>query len=270
MRQYGADVTLIEKFKHYDNVVTNPDEADIFLVPYPHSSHCRIPSVGAGWNHCGGLDAKFTRDLVKSLPYFNKRTKYRHLFLLTGDLGNNHQFLEDMPLYVTLGGVPNVYHDHALPANVTPIVIPPPITEPDYQPSVMATRNWTAPRKYSVTMNAGLVTWERVQADKILKSVHSVGGLPTLYNVIKDHRKFSLPPGKVWENYRNTVFCPVLKGDLPYQKRFYDVIVSGCIPVVWLQKSSGQKETGCYSWWGHGAPNYAMTHAFARGGRTRQ
>ena len=41
-----------------------------------------------------------------------------------------------------------------------------------------------------------------------------------------------ITPQENWRKYRSAVFCPVIKGDTPYQKRFYDVIASGCIPVV--------------------------------------
>ena len=180
MRQYGADVTIIEKFKHYDNLVTDPNDADIFLVPYPHASHCRSPDENAGWRHCEGIDWRSSWDLVKSLPYFNEKTKNRHLFLLTQDLGNNHKLLEDMPLYVTLGGSKNPHHDHEPPPNVTNIVIPPPITEPEYQPSTLAKRNWTEQRNYSLYMNAGLISPDRKVFADILNHVKSIGGLPTL------------------------------------------------------------------------------------------
>ena len=63
-RQYGADVTIIEKFKHYDNLVTNANEADLFLVPYPHQSHCRAPPHGEEWTHCTGVPKKSTENLV--------------------------------------------------------------------------------------------------------------------------------------------------------------------------------------------------------------
>jgi hypothetical protein len=36
------------------------------------------------------------------------------------------------------------------------------------------------------------------------------------------------------EIYRNSTFCPVLPGDGTPQKRFFDVIMSGCIPVVYV------------------------------------
>lgn len=269
-RQYGADVTIIEKFKHYENLVNKTDEADIFVVPYPHSSQCRSPPHGENWMHCGGVSRDYTKKMVKSLFAFSPTTKDRHFFLLTGDWSNNHEHLEDMPLYATLGGYPNVYHNHLLPKGVNNIVIPPPVLEPEYQPSALAKTNWTRQRKFSVYMNAGLVSAERREVDAILNSVPSVGGLPTIQTHIEGHRNFPLPPSKIWENYRNTVFCPVLKGDLPFQKRFYDVSLSGCLPVVFTTPSWDFKETNCNSWWSWASPSYVDTHPFARGGRTRR
>jgi len=269
-RQYGADVTIIEKFKHYENLVTNPKDADLFLVPYPHSSQCRAPPHGEVWAHCGGVSREYTKKMVRSLKHLTPTTRDRHFFLLTGDWGNNHEHLEDMPLYASLGGFPNYYRDHPIPPGVTNIVIPPPVLEPEYQPSVLARTNWTRQRKYSVYMNAGLVSYERREFSKILNSVSSVGGLPTYHTEIAGHRDFALPPSKIWENYRNTMFCPVLKGDLPFQKRFYDVSLSGCLPVVVTTPAWDFKKTKCNSWWSWSAPNYVETHAFARGGRTKR
>jgi hypothetical protein len=54
--------------------------------------------------------------------------------------------------------------------------------------------------------------------------------------------------------YRESIFCPVFRGDTPDQKRFFDVILSGCIPVVmahyWQQE--GSKLT---SYFAPGVPN---------------
>lgn len=269
-RQYGADVTIIEKFKHYDNLVNDTALADILVVPYPHSTHCRSPPHGEEWPHCKGVSPESTKMLLKSLYALSPTRKYNHLFLLTGDLGNAHEQLEDMPLYASLGGIPNVYHDHPIPAGVTNIVIPPPILEPEYQPSALARTNWTRQRNYSLYMHAGLISQERHAFSKILDDTSSIGGLPALKTEIKKHRSFALPPSKIWENYRNTLFCPVLKGDLPYQKRFYDVALSGCLPVVLTTPARDFQETKCNSWYSWSAPSYVDTHAFARGGRTKR
>ena len=180
--------------------------------------------------------------------------------LLTGDMGNNLPFLESMPLYVSLGG------RRAPSMRTTNIVVPPPVLEPEYQPSELAKVNWTRARKFSLYMNAGLVSSERRMIDFILKRTEMVGGLPTIQTAIENHRSFKLPPSKVWENYRNTLFCPVVKGDRPYQKRFFDVALSGCLPVVLVSPSQDSCRTNCYSWFKTNGLSWSETHPFASNG----
>lgn len=109
MRQYGADAIFISKFRRYANRVYDPDDADIFVVPFPHSSMCRYPQR-AIWEGCRGRNnfssvnsPQKIQAMVEGLQHLNNETKKFHLFLLTGDTGNHFPFLLDMPLYVSLG-----------------------------------------------------------------------------------------------------------------------------------------------------------------------
>ena len=81
MRQYAADMTIIEKFKHYKHRVLDPAEADIFVVPYPHSADCRAPPENH-WTHCP-VHEPGVQKMVRGLAHFAAH-KDRHLFLLTG------------------------------------------------------------------------------------------------------------------------------------------------------------------------------------------
>lgn len=111
MRQYGGDATLTLKFRRYANRVYDPDDADIFVVPFPHSSMCRDPGYQS-WIKCKGGGNKFWKvntgdgidDMLKGLDHLNDETKKFHLFLLTGDTQNHDDILTSMPLYVSLGG----------------------------------------------------------------------------------------------------------------------------------------------------------------------
>ena len=53
------------------------------------------------------------------------------------------------------------------------------------------------------------------------------------------------PTVDMFELYRDSVMCPILPGDSPWQGRFFDVIRNGCLPVVmeWPLKD------GRTSWW---------------------
>ena len=124
MRQYGADSTLIKLFRSYSNCVDDPRDADIFVVPFPHSSFCR-KYFSTSWYKCGNCHhnhSNMAEKMLKSLKYLNEETKKFHLFLLTGDTENHVDALTRMHLYVSLGGQEF--------AGSTNIVIPPANTEP--------------------------------------------------------------------------------------------------------------------------------------------
>jgi hypothetical protein len=98
------------------------------------------------------------------------------------------------------------------------IVMPPPNTEPMYQPSVLSQFDWTKPRKIAAFMHVGLVSQIRKQAFKLLQDAGDIGGLPVEVHEIQGHRKFTISVQDTWKKYGESYFCPVLEGDLPYQK----------------------------------------------------
>jgi hypothetical protein len=196
--------------------------------------------------------------MLSSLEHLNDVSKKVHLFLLTGDTENHAPSLTSMPLYASLGG-------QDFPGS-TNIVIPPANTEPHYQPSSLAHFDWTKPRKLAVFMNVGLNNGPKIfkvrkKAFDLLRKLPSLGGLPVEVHTIEGHRNFVLSVQDTWRKYRESYFCPVLEGDLPYQKRFFDVVLSGCLPVVVAFQSKGSKPHR--SWFKQGFPGYNVTHPFA-------
>lgn len=148
--------------------------------------------------------------MLKSLEHFNKTSKKKHLFMLTGDSDTHAKALTDMPLWVSLGG-----RDY--PRSKV-IVIPPPNTEPDYQPSSLGKFDWTRPRSIAVFMHVGLVTQIRKDVFAILEKTPSIGGLPVEVHKIEGHRHFTISAQETWKKYQDSYFCPILEGDKPYQK----------------------------------------------------
>jgi hypothetical protein len=65
------------------------------------------------------------------------------------------------------------------------------------------------------------------------------------------------------EIYRNSTVCPILAGDGCPQKRVFDVMMSGCIPVVLHYARSD--EQGWPSWYKEGACSIRLTYPFAKG-----
>ena len=110
-------------------------------------------------------------------------------------------------------------------------------------------------------MHVGLVTDIRRKAFELLQKTPFIGGFPVEVYAIEGHRHFTLSAQDTWKKYRETYFCPVLQGDLPYQKRFFDVALSGCLPVVVAFPSSGNNSH--HSWFSAGSLGYNDTYPFA-------
>jgi hypothetical protein len=72
--------------------------------------------------------------------------------------------------------------------------------------------------------------------------------------------------GNITHVYRNSILCPILPGDGCAQKRFFDVILNGCIPLVPIFESSKhEKREFPYSFFGHQECSTRITYPFAKG-----
>jgi hypothetical protein len=71
-----------------------------------------------------------------------------------------------------------------------------------------------------------------------------LAGMPFLCHELSNH-KFN--EQDALKAYGNSIFCPVLAGDVCWQKRFYDVIFTGCLPVV-LEWTDHNRSTSWRSW----------------------
>lgn len=87
----------------------------------------------------------------------------------------------------------------------------------------------------------------------------TLASMPVAIHIVhKEGNRFrNLDVGEayVMSLYRESIFCPIFRGDTPDQKRFFDVILSGCIPVVmahyWQQDGSNMT-----SYFAPGVPNH--------------
>ena len=66
----------------------------------------------------------------------------------------------------------------------------------------------------------------------------------------------------VLQAYHNSVFCPTLRGDSPPQKRFFDVLLNGCIPVVLAHEST---DPPLLSYFARGGASTVRTYPYAIG-----
>jgi hypothetical protein len=81
----------------------------------------------------------------------------------------------------------------------------------------------------------------------------TLGGLPVHVSDMDQGRKLQSEQ-ETLQKYRQSIFCPFFRGDSPNQKRFFDVIMSGCIPVAMTYKWSDEKGRDATSYFAPGVP----------------
>jgi len=246
------------------------NEADLFVVPYAHDSHCKCV-VGHTWcarrvDKKGLMDAHL--DIIfGSLRYYNETTASRHLFISSTCFPFAHPRIKKLPVRTTIGDLRTAecIRPNSLCGSV---VIPYMNTVPEYQPPrlIQRTEEWWTRRKrnYSlVAINGMLGEGREVKSDRneffrrkdeLLGA--EIGGLPVHVQVLGRQRALQKEQD-VLDLYQNATFCMILPGDGPAQKRFFDAIMSGCIPVVISFPAT--TDPGSPAWWKNSYVNQTLS-----------
>ena len=151
---------------------------------------------------------------------------------------------------------------------------------PRYQPSVLLDKSsdehWTRHRKYSFVELSGKKNHRmggalggrkfRKRFANDISSAYGkhkervLGGKPFITN--NDNTgAFGMDELPLYDLYSDSVFCPVLSGDAPWQRRFFDVIQSGCLPLVLRWETPGLP--GNRSWFRPAVYGAAFTETFS-------
>lgn len=262
---YNTDVALVEWFRHYPGRTRDPSEADLFVVPYPHWSQClchkNFQKISP---QCSYNLQTIEENVISHLRYLNQSTSAQHVWILGADwglIGNN--FRKRLGVSLSLGPVPDCNHAEDKPCGrfVTPFAN----TGQEYQPTSLTNQPWWhSDRAYSLGSILGtpnhLEMRVKFATNHTLYLGSQVRGLATrLVNLGKERKQFALKD--IMEIYTQSLFCPVLPGDGPPQKRFFDVILMGCIPLVPVWPAAD----GGVSFWRNGSASIRATYPFALG-----
>ena len=274
-QNYNMDIQYLEWFRNYPLRTEDPQEADLFVVPYPHWSHClcrkdfkkRAPS-------CSYNVATMNQAVLTSLNLWNisdMLSMQRHLWLWGIDWGllkPNFQRTGHFSLH--LGTSPCVLGSSS-EKPCGHLVVPFVSTEPWFQPDAHGKQDWwdnMRDRRYA--MGAILGTPKslvmRVEFTKTYQDLlgDTVGGKPLR---IIDLGTTRAPMKSIDFSmvYRESILCPVLPGDGPPQKRIYDVMMMGCIPIMPVWDSYDSVNGTTYpSLFAHRRESARMTYAYHR------
>lgn len=226
---------LLQLFRTSPCRIYNASLADYFFVPYMHVAHCVFKE--GYFQFCNQVPDSEMNDLFESLQYYNPVTKDNHIFIKMHDAHSTKRQMRSPPLQLTTGPRRSQRN------------IPLPLFHPDirYQPSLLLDNSiyniswWTRPRKYAFSAFYGGLNprmrpkWKqprrfRLYFDKEVREAYppTIAGLPYFFRMIGPKTERI----DFFEAYRDSVLCPILPGDNCWQRRFFDVIRNGCLPVV--------------------------------------
>jgi hypothetical protein len=244
---YNNDVAFLDLFLTYPGRTFDPNEADLFVVPYPHRSHCLCQKDFKKKRPlCSYSRATLERDLYPYLTHLDRGApNSRHLFLLGSDWYLSMTYLRmSIDMSLSLGPADGCLNKRGKRRKTScgHIIIPYVSTGIEHQPNALSNLDeawWTTrERLYSVGTKLG-VSRALTHRRKFMSTQEeilgpTIGGLPTMVTGLNNQARSLESADSAMEIYRNSTFCPVLPGDGTPQKRFFDVIMSGCIPVVYV------------------------------------
>jgi hypothetical protein len=274
---YAADTAYLQWFQRYPYQTTDPEQADLFVVPYLHKSvclcHTDISTTSRVSARCPFTPRDFSKQVLHRLPYYHKY-RPRHLFLLLEDYTHNSGLLKSLAMSLTLGPIigcrGKLSHTNQSCGHVTsPYInynseLQPPLLQHHRTVEWWVERN----RTYSVGALMNAPRWLKMR-HQIAQNVSAfippaLGGLPT--NVTFSlHGRPTPSTTTTFELYRESILCPILSGDDAVQKRFFDVILQGCIPLVpYFPKSiEGDAYPTFFQW--NGRPSIRQTYPWSKG-----
>eukprot|EP00667_Euglena_gracilis_P012539 EG_transcript_12882 len=220
---YAAEVPLLMKLLAALRFVDHPARADLFLVP-ALISLLGVPGkgkVGAAYL----VEGAWFRELEGHLRYAAAVPARPHLFLATRDPKFLPAWVNNQTHVVTYG-----------PGNlVVPSLNPLASLQPrNYHPTPAAQRDVLVLAAFSLIYPIRTLLHQQLMAYK---------GPATVERHFFHRRT---PGGNLMELLARSVFVLCPPGDLPFQKRFFDALLNGAIPVV----ISRQCVDGV-TWYGH-------------------
>jgi len=267
---FNNDVVLLKRFLSYEYVTKDPREADIFIVPYPHKSHCLCRQNNPTKIMCSYSYKFIDKEIIERMEYFKNYTS-KHLFIFGSDWNlANPPLRKKTPLHLSLGPADGCRKQGMdVNGNCGSLVVPYVNTDSEYQPNNLnaLSRSWWLDRHrfYGLAAIMGTPKHLKVRMEFFENATALLGdnifGKPIYLSTSANDRNLKRHDIAM-DIYRNSTFCPILAGDDTGQKRFFDVILSGCIPVV-LQYTSDEK--GWSSWFHRNRSSIRRCYPFGRG-----
>lgn len=223
LRQYAAEVPILAKFLLMPHAA-HPAEADLFVVPFFGSTELFVKSKN--WNR-RNLRARDRVHALEPLLTYLPTAPRRHIFFATRDPEYCIPALRDL---VNRTGAMLLHYGPRHPTIPSEIVVP--ANAAGFGAPIAP----LAPVKHFLfaMMSTG-INKIRTKVARELRMLEPMrAGIE--FHVIGNHNsgfksRGGLSPQQAFAMMQQTLLCPIVQGDLPYQHRVYDTIVAGCVPL---------------------------------------
>jgi hypothetical protein len=274
---YKAELALLQLFRSYPGRTINPNEADIFVVPYLHAGHCLLAH---GWNmYCSHIQRSLVENWIhQNLTFWNMNTRRRHLFFNVAGVSHTKKVLR-RTAFLALTSGPRIHNSP--PGH---IIIPQFNDHPHFQPSYICMDDddwWTRKRRYAFVSFYGEVNpnmkklsgrkfrrWFRQDIERyvIAQKNSTFAGLPFVMKHKYEGGDVVVETEiDIYQKYAESTFCPILPGDNSWQRRFFDVILTGCLPIVLYWNNSQGTTWFVPKSLDRVSPTIQMSYPFAKG-----
>ena len=268
---FDADVALVEWFNGYPARTYDPLEADLFVIPFPYISQCfckrgRKTFWDYGTN-CPFGASTIEENVISKLSYYNASTAKKHVWILGLDWllvnGPGLKGILKRSLSLSLGASEMCHDSSKLCLS---LVHPYLSTKEVYQPIEVMNRSfWTNPNvTYAVFGAFGtprVLPYRRrfYKTDSVLLVSEPIQGLESRLVDLGIGRSVKLIES-MEEAYQKSVFCLILPGDSTVQKRFFDVMMNGCIPITptWPSNTPAKNSS-----WRAGGPPISLAYPYS-------
>eukprot|EP00929_Paragymnodinium_shiwhaense_P013235 TRINITY_DN121100_c0_g1_i1.p1 TRINITY_DN121100_c0_g1~~TRINITY_DN121100_c0_g1_i1.p1 ORF type:complete len:2180 (-),score=495.11 TRINITY_DN121100_c0_g1_i1:42-6581(-) len=249
-RQWGAEVMIVRKFLAAGSQfrTSDPAMADLFVVPFLMALACRLAGHSM---RC--ITAKQLPTLFEHLPHYGVLTRHRHLFLASADVHSLPLMIQAQPLFVSYGATSRGQEGH--------IVVPPSVAEAELQPGTFKDTPlddrdilfWLAQTPNNAVrylIQRQLITLDEQVPQKVREEKLGVNGRILIHVLGRNTGVVTRPPtpSEALEQMMKAVFCPATPAEnsAAGTKRFFDVLLAGCLPMVTLFKTVWGTGAG---WW---------------------
>jgi len=211
---YQAEAIILRKLVSSLSFTTNIEEADLVLVPalpltmsWHHQYASGDPYIGCPFKgFCKNKEFESLKELIK----VSRESGKKHLFLATQDSWQNHLIIKEIESDSNIAVV--TYGPSKL---VVPSLNP----ATWLQPSLWKGTKPIAERAVFLSANFGRSDSKFPDRQLTVKQLDAYSGSKNITT------SFSA-------DLLDTIFVTCFPGDLPFQKRFFDMMLSGAIPVV--------------------------------------